>query len=229
MTAQKDERPRWQKWLQGSLLWVFATTVTLGLTIIFSFNLVTATEVQVTLGEPANDDILAPRSIKYESQVLLAAARENARAAVQEVYTREGNDIGRNQLDLVSAVLSFTDVVRADALATKETKLLYLQAINSLTVQEQVGLNLLELSASDYEVVKREISRIVGDLMRQDIRECPARGKPGTDPSAGNCSDQYCTTVYCPHRFPRSRGNGRFAGCGRRKCGYIVPRYYCQQ
>ncbi len=175
MTAQKDERPRWQKWLQGSLLWVFATAVTLGLTIIFSFNLVTATEVQVSQGAPASEDILAPRSITYESDVLLATARENARAAVQEVYTRPGNDIGRNQLNLVSAVLSFTDVVRADALATKETKLSYLQAIEALTIQEQVGLDLLELSAADYEVVKDEISRIVGDLMRQDIRESQIR------------------------------------------------------
>lgn len=175
MTAQTDERPRWRKWLQGSLLWVFATSVTLGLTIIFSFNLVTATEVQVTLGEPASEDILAPRSIKYESEVLLTTARENARAAVLEQYTRDGNDIGRNQLNFVSAVLSFTDVVRADALATKESQLSYLQAIDSLTIQEQVGLDLLELSASDYDVAKREISRIVGDLMRQDIRESQVR------------------------------------------------------
>lgn len=175
MTAQTDERPRWRKWLQGSLLWVFTSALTLGLTIIFSFNLVTATEVQVTAGEPATEDIFAPRSIQYESEVLLATARENARAGVDEVYTREGNDIGRNQLNLVSAVLSFIDVVRADALATKETKLSYLQAINSLTIQEQVGLDLLELTAADYDVVKREISRIVGDLMRQNIQEDQVR------------------------------------------------------
>ena len=171
MTAQTDERSRWRKLLQSSLLWVFATIITLGLTLIFSFNLVTASDIQVRLGEPASEDILAPRSIKYDSQVLLETARENARASVQEQYTRDGNDIGRNQLNLVNAVFSFTDVVRADTLATKEAQLSYLQAINRLTVQEQVGLDLLELSAADYDVVKREISRIVGDLMRQDIRE----------------------------------------------------------
>ncbi len=171
MTAQKDERPRWRKWLQGSMLWVFAVAVTLGLTIIFSFNLVSAADVQVTLGQPAGEDILAPRAISYESDVLLAAGREAARASVPEQYVRDGNDIGRNQLNFVSSVLAFTDVVRADTLATKETQLSYLQAINKLTIQEQVGLDLLQLSAADYDVVKREVSRIVGDLMRQDIRE----------------------------------------------------------
>lgn len=171
MAPKTEERPRWRKLLQSSMLWIFTNVVTLGLTIIFSFNLVTASEVQVTLGQPASEDILAPRSINYDSEVLRTTARENARSAVPEQYVRDGNDIGRNQLSLVNAVFSFTDVVRADTLATKETQLSYLQAINRLTIQEQVGLDLLELSAADYDVVKREIARIVGDLMRQDIRE----------------------------------------------------------
>ncbi|MCP4415638.1 MAG: HDIG domain-containing protein [Chloroflexi bacterium] len=157
--------------IQSSLLWLFAITVTLGLTLIFSFNLVTASDVQVTQGQPANEDIYAPRATNYDSDVLLATARENARAAVPEQYISEGNDIGRNQLNLVGAVLSFTDVVRADSLATIETQLSYLQAINGVTIQDQVGLDLLDLTASDYDMVKQELFRIVGDLMRQDIRE----------------------------------------------------------
>lgn len=171
MTAKTEQKSRRRKWLQGSLLWIFTTAVTLGLTIIFSFNLVTATEVEVTLGEPASEDILAPRQIEYSSEVLLATARENARASVPEQYARDGNDIGRNQLNQVTLVFAFIDVIRADTLATKETQLSYLQAIKGLTIQQQVGLDMLELAAGDYDVVKREISRIVGDLMRQDIRE----------------------------------------------------------
>ncbi|MCB8926375.1 MAG: HDIG domain-containing protein [Ardenticatenaceae bacterium] len=175
MTAQTDERPGWRKALQSSWLWIFAVVVTLGLTIIFSFNLVTASDVQVTVGQPASEDIFSPRSVTYESDVLLASERANARAAVPEQYSGDGSDIGRSQLNLVTSVFAFVDAVRADSLATKETKLSYLQAINNLTVQEQIGLSLLDLSSADYDVVKREISRIVGDLMRQDIREDQVR------------------------------------------------------
>ncbi|MCA9917550.1 MAG: HDIG domain-containing protein [Anaerolineales bacterium] len=175
MTAQTDERPGWRKFIQTSLLGVFATIVTLGLTLIFSFNLVTASDVQVTLGQPATEDIYSPRNVTYESDVLLASERAKARAAVPEQYVGDGNDIGRNQLNLVTAVFAFIDAVRADSLVTTETKLAYLQAIDSLTVQEQTGLELLELSSADYDVAKREISRIVGDLMRQDIREDQVR------------------------------------------------------
>lgn len=171
MTAQTNELPQWRKLIQGSLLWIFTITVTLGLTLIFSFNLVTGSNVQVTLGQPAREDILSPRAVVYDSDVLLEIARENARASVPEQYVSAGNDIGRSQLNRVAAVLAFSDVVRADTLATEETKLSYLQAIEGLTIQDQVGLDLLDLSASDYDVVKQELFRIVGDLMRQDIRE----------------------------------------------------------
>lgn len=171
MTAHKDEQPRWRQVLQGSLLWVFTATMTLGLTLIFSFNLVTANDVDVTVGQPASEDIFSPRSVTYASDVLLASERAIARASVPEQYVGNGTDIGRNQLGLVTAVFSFIDAVRADTLATTETKLDYLQAIDSLTIQQQTGLELLELSTADYEVAKREVSRIVGDLMRQDIRE----------------------------------------------------------
>jgi len=171
MTAHNNELPRWRKLIQGSLLWLFAIAVTLGLTLIFSFNLVTNSDVQVTLGQPAREDIFSPRAVVYDSNVLLATARESARASVQEQYISQGNDIGRSRLNFVGAVLSFSDVVRADTLATKETQLSYLQAIEGLTIQDQVGLDLLDLTGSDYEVVKQELFRIVGDLMRQDIRE----------------------------------------------------------
>ncbi|WP_420630816.1 HD family phosphohydrolase [Candidatus Leptofilum sp.] len=175
MTDQTDGQPRWRKLIQGSLLWVFAAAMTLGLTLIFSFNLVTASDVEVTVGQPAGEDIFSPRSITYESDVLLASERAKARAAVPEQYIGDGSDIGRSQLGLVTAVFSFIDAVRADTLATTETKLAYLQAIESLTIQQQTGLELLELSSADYDVAKREISRIVGDLMRQDIREDQVR------------------------------------------------------
>jgi putative nucleotidyltransferase with HDIG domain len=175
MTAQTDERPGWRKALQGSLLWVFTAAMTLGLTLIFSFNLVTASDVQVMLGQPASEDIFSPRSITYESDVLLASERANARAAVPEQYSSDGSDIGRNQLNLVTAVFAFMDAVRGDTLATTETKLSYLQAIDKLTIQQQIGLELLELSTAEYDVAKREVSRIVGDLMRQDIREDQVR------------------------------------------------------
>jgi putative nucleotidyltransferase with HDIG domain len=172
LSQPDQELNRWQRMLQGSFLWLFVLILTSGLTLIFSFNLVTAAPVNVAVGLPAAEDIFAPRSITYESQYLLQEAQQQVYDGVTEVYTRpENEDIGRRQLNRVRAVFSFIDVIRADALVSKETKLTYLDAIELLNLEEQVGLNVLDLTGEEYNFAKAEVTRIVGELMRDDIRE----------------------------------------------------------
>ncbi|HID54453.1 MAG TPA: HDIG domain-containing protein [Anaerolineae bacterium] len=163
---------RWQEMIQSSMLWIFAITLTLGLTLIFSFNLVSSASVTVKEGEPAPEDIFAPRTITFNSELRLKQAQEEARASVSEQYRPpEGEDIGRQQLQQVAAIFAFIDTVRADTQADEETKLAYLQAIDGLTIEDQVGQDLLSMTSAEYDQVKSEVSRIVGDLMREDIRE----------------------------------------------------------
>lgn len=179
MSATNDRpggvRQHWNRFVQGSLLWLFAMALTLGLGLILAFNLVIMNEVAVTLGQPAPADIFAPRSITYVSEVLTQEERELARNAVPEQYTSLDLAIGRARLNLARAVFAFCDVVRADTQATLETKLSYLQAIQGLTIEEEVGLHLLNMSTADYEIVKRDILDIIDRLMRQDIRESQLR------------------------------------------------------
>ena len=168
-------RQRWEQIIQGSLLWLFAVALALGLTLILAFNLVITNEVAVTLDQPAPADIFAPRSVTYVSDVLTREERELAGNGVAEQYTSLDLAIGRARLNLARAIFTFTDVVRADTQATLETKLSYLQAIEGLTIEEEVGLNLLNMSTAEYEVVKRDIQDIIDRLMRQDIRESQIR------------------------------------------------------
>jgi putative nucleotidyltransferase with HDIG domain len=157
------------------MLWIFAIILTLGLSLIYAFNLLAPPAVQVQVGQPALADVFAPRSITYESQVALQQAQNQAAAAVPEQYRASDEDIGRRQLNQVGAIFALIDVIRTDTQATQETKLYYLQSINGLTIEQQVGLNLLEMNAVDFEEVKREVTRIVGDLMREEIREDQVR------------------------------------------------------
>ena len=165
-------QPRWQAMIQSSMLWIFAATLTLGLTAIFSFNLVSAASVTVREGEPAPEDVFAPRSITFNSELRLRQAQEEARASVPEQYRPpEGEDVGRRQLQQVAAIFAFIDTVRADTQADEATKLVYLQAIDGLIIEDQVGQDLLSLSVAEYDQVKGELARIVGDLMREEISE----------------------------------------------------------
>lgn len=168
----KRSARRWlQQMAQGSLLWLFAILLTLVMTLILSFNLVSPTNITVVVGQPAANDILAPRSLTYTSDVLTTQAQEQASATVLEIYTPLDLDIGRTQLAQARAVFAFVETVRADTQATEETKLRYLQAIANLKIEEQVGLDLLAMSQADFIVAKADILGIIDELMRQDIRE----------------------------------------------------------
>jgi hypothetical protein len=161
----------WQQLLQGSLLWLFAILLTVGMTAILSFNLTPASNINVVVGQPAANDILAPRSLTYTSELLTAQARQQASANVSATYTPLDLNIGRAQLSLARATFSFIETVRADSRANTDTKLRYLQAINNLKIEEQIALDLLEMNQSDYETAKADVLAIIDQLMRQDIRE----------------------------------------------------------
>ncbi len=170
-----EEQRRWRQTAQDSILWIFTAVLTLGLTLIFSFTLLTPAEARVIEGLPAPEDLFAPRAMTYESAVALRLAQEQARASVPEQYKRIEGDVGRFQLNRVGQTFAFVDIVRADTQSSTEAKLTYLEAIVGLNLEEQIALDLLNMSDSEYARVKSEVQRIVGDLMRREIRESQLR------------------------------------------------------
>lgn len=172
--TRTDTGKRLQQITQGSLLWLWAIGLTLGLTLIFSFNVVSRAQVSVSVGEPAVQDVTAPRSISFVSEVLTQQARDQAVAAVGNVYTAPELSIARAQISAALTIFNFVDVVRADTLAEESTKLRYLRAIEDLTVEPEVGQQLLNLSNSEYTAVKEDVTRIISEVMREEIRDEPA-------------------------------------------------------
>jgi hypothetical protein len=161
----------WQQMVQGSLLWLFAILLTVGIAAILSFNFTPTSNINVVVGRPAANDILAPRTLTYTSDLLTSQARQQASAGVSAIYTALDLNIGRAQLSLARAIFSYIETVRADTQANTETKLRYLQAIKNLKIEEQVGLDLLDMNQADYATAKADVLTIIDELMRQDIRE----------------------------------------------------------
>ncbi|MFQ5398661.1 MAG: HD family phosphohydrolase [Anaerolineae bacterium] len=174
-TESQSSSSSWRQRASSSGLWLFAAALTLGLTLALAFNLVAPSNVSVVLDEPAPNDILSPRSLTYTSEILTEQAREQASAAVADVYTPIDLSIGRAQLSQAQAVFAFIDVVRADSQASLETKLSYLQGIEGLTIEGAVGKALLEMSQSDYEEAKSDTLSVIDELMRQEIRKSQLR------------------------------------------------------
>lgn len=173
MNAQSDNQfvSRWQNIAQQTQLWLFVIVVTLGIAIILSFNLVRGPQVSVMLNEPAPQDVVAPQSDSFLSEVLTEQARQAAVASVPNQYTAIDLGIGRDQNNYALSVFSFIDVVRADSLPNPDVRQEYLQSIEKLTVDSQIASDLLALTPNEFTAVRDNVSQIIQDTMREGVVE----------------------------------------------------------
>lgn len=150
---------------------VFAIILTLGMTLILSFNLGWTSQVNVLVGEPAPADVFAPRSLTYTSALLTEQAREVAANSVSEIYTPLNLSIGREQLARAQAIFAFIETIRADNNATSDEKVAMIQQIENIVIDETVAQDLITMSQSDFDMSKSEITRIIDNIMRQEFQE----------------------------------------------------------
>ncbi|MCA9998060.1 MAG: HDIG domain-containing protein [Anaerolineales bacterium] len=155
---------------KGSLLWLFVTVLTVGMTLILVINYGGNAEVMVEVGKPAPENVYAPRSIDYQSDILTAQAKDDAANAVETEYTPFDLSIRREQLRDARAIFAFVDVVRADLYANEAEKLLVLGVIEGVTIEAEVGKAVLALDTAQYEQTKTEIISTIDELMRREIR-----------------------------------------------------------
>lgn len=170
MSSPQRQETRWQKLTQNSTSWLFAILLVVGMTLVLTFSPSGFGSIAVKVGEPASRDIFAPRAITYTSDVETDFAHDKASSGVETIYTPFDLGIGRTQLIRARAVFAFVEVVRADTQATNDIKLHYIQAIDGLVIDKEVGTNLITLSQTDYETARQEVLSIIDELMRQEIR-----------------------------------------------------------
>lgn len=161
---------RFQLWVRRHALAIFIVSLTIGMTLILSFDLPGSSQVSATVGQPAPNDIFSPRSLTYTSDLLTVQSRDQASRAVSDIYTPLDLGIGRSQLASAREIFGFVEAVRADSSASLERKLEYLNAIDGVIVSEEVGQALLELNQADFEEIRINIFSIIEELMRQEIR-----------------------------------------------------------
>jgi membrane-associated HD superfamily phosphohydrolase len=162
---------RWRNIAEQSQLWLFAVLVTIGITIVLSFNLIRGPQVSVALGEPAPQVVVAPQTITYISDVLTVRAEQQAVAAVPDQYTTIDLGIGRQQNNYALSVFSFIEVVRTDQMASVDTRQLYLQSIMNLALDSQISADLLSLTPAEFTAVRDNVSQIIQDTMREGVVE----------------------------------------------------------
>ncbi|MBE9474016.1 MAG: HDIG domain-containing protein [Chloroflexi bacterium] len=126
---------------------------------------------QISAGEVASREIVAPRSLTYTSDVLTEAQQEAAADSIAAIYSPPDTSIARNQLEDLRATLAYINSVRADAHATNEQKIADLAALENIDLDQETAQRILDLSDSRWQAVQQEAIVVLEQVMRSTIRE----------------------------------------------------------
>lgn len=126
---------------------------------------------QLNVGDVAPQDIQAPRSLTYVSEVLTRDARENAANQVAPVYLSADPAITRRQIENMRTAFGYITNVRGDAYATNEQKIEDLGALRDITLDRETRIEILSLSDSRWDTVQQESLAVLEQAMRSTIRE----------------------------------------------------------
>jgi hypothetical protein len=128
-------------------------------------------EVPLNPGDVASQDIQAPRTITYQSQLLTDQAKNEARARVLPIYLPADPAITRRQIEKLRVTLDYITTVRFDTYASAEQKLDDLAAIQGVRLDRETMLKIIELSDSRWQIIQQESLSVLEQIMRRTIRE----------------------------------------------------------
>ncbi len=123
------------------------------------------------VGQVAPRDILAPYSLRYQSELLTRQQQEANARSVSPIYSPPDSSIARRQVNRLLDTIAYIDSVRADTYATPEEKLQDLQAMQYAPLGEDTLRQILELNEADWQTIQQEAVRVLSQVMQTSIRE----------------------------------------------------------
>jgi len=127
---------------------VVAIVFVLLATMIVSFDSIFQTQNNVAsleVGSIAGEDIRAPFSITYTSDVLTARQRQAAIDSISPIYDPPDPNVARQQITLLQQILDFIDNVRRDSYGTAQQKAADLHDVTALRLNQTIIDSLLQM------------------------------------------------------------------------------------
>ena len=166
-------KPNRKNKLQRVLYQLILLLITAGASFaaLFYLNLSPEPATDLETGDVSSQDILAPRPLTYESQVLTEQRRTTAVQDVSPRYTPSDTNIARQQLEHIRLALAYITSVRADQFASPEQKLADLAALQDIEISQESALGILELSDARWQTIQQEAIVVLEQVMRNPIRD----------------------------------------------------------
>lgn len=126
---------------------------------------------QLAIGDVAPQDIQAPYSLSYPSELLTEQARLEAEQRVPSFYLPADPAISRKQIERLRSALTYINVVRSDTHSTSEQKLADLANLSEAELEPELTESILTLNEVRWEAIQAEAIRVLELIMRETIRE----------------------------------------------------------
>jgi hypothetical protein len=123
------------------------------------------------VGQVATQDILAPRDIAFQSEVITRQQQEAAYRSVPPLYTPSDTSVARRQLEELRNALAFINNVRLDGFAAPDQKLTDLAALEDIQLRQDTARGILALNDSRWQAIQQEAIVVLEQVMRVTIRE----------------------------------------------------------
>ena len=122
------------------------------------------------VGKPSPVTILSPVSKSFISELETRDAQAQAAAQVADVYDAPDANIAREQVRRAARVIEFIDTVRADAYASHEEQVEWVQSFPEIQITRDVISRTLALNEPSYRQVFSETLYVIDAGMREEIR-----------------------------------------------------------
>ncbi|MBN1265495.1 MAG: HDIG domain-containing protein [Anaerolineales bacterium] len=171
-SERTDLKTRWLHiWHSTQLGLIFAIGL-IGVIAILAVPVYTRqTDVLLELNDVSNQDILAPYTLSFNSELMTQQAREDASQAVESIYDPPDSKVARQQLEILRASLAFISSIRSDAFSDRDQKLADLSETQHFQINTETGEYLLDLSEARWQVVQLEAVAVLEQVMRSEIRD----------------------------------------------------------
>ncbi|GAP41357.1 HD family phosphohydrolase [Flexilinea flocculi] len=158
------EKRRWR-----NLIYIVSVLLTFALlTIQIS---VRKSSYSLKIGDVTTQDILAPRTVTYISEILTEQARKDAEDIVGKVYLPADPTISRNQSQNLRSTFQFISTVREDEYASELQKIEDINKLVYVRLDESTIRQILDLSETDWNTVQTESQRVLEQVMQNSIRD----------------------------------------------------------
>jgi putative nucleotidyltransferase with HDIG domain len=160
-----------QIWLAARLWFIFVVGL-IGTVLVLSFSILPQQSgILLEVDDVATQDIPAPFTFSYTSEVLTEEARDVAEAAVQDNFDPPDGRVARQQVELLRGVMDYIDTIRADSFADQDERIADLKAIVDVKLDEKTAETILNLPDARWQAIRLEAISVVEQVMRSEIRE----------------------------------------------------------